>query len=439
MTIARDLERELVNAVRRNRGEAAVAAAAGSGRLRRRSAWLRPPVLLAVLGCMLALAGVALAAEGLLGGAALQLRSGVPVSPRAGYGLPRPGGVHLLPISIPDPSGGPPWGARYVVTTRGVGCLQLGRLYHGELGVIGQDGAFSNDGRFHPLPVGYLQGAFPCATLDAHGHAFAATVIYGAPASGLIEGGEDGGCVAPGQPQTIREHASMPVCARSDERLVLAGLAGPRARRVFYRDEGTLRSVAAAGSDGAYLIVMRMQKGERDDGSFSPYVTGVGGGRIVKIDYSGGFVSTCAPTRASGERVCPAIGEAASAAARLTPASVRSPVSVKVRGGRRERRLLVSFKARVAVASARSQYWISVRVPGRGDGCGDTVAGPVFRDVRRGAEIRYPVSIGGACAGRLEVTVTYTRGGASSGLPTFLFGGRGRESLVVGRRSVLVR
>ena len=60
--------------------------------------------------------------------------------------------ARLLPLRVPDPAGGPPWGLRMVTTSRGLACLQLGRVVGDQLGVLRQ-GIARNDGRFHPLPV----------------------------------------------------------------------------------------------------------------------------------------------------------------------------------------------------------------------------------------------------------------------------------------------
>ena len=74
----------------------------------------------------------------------------------AGEGIPVAGGSRLLPLRAPDPAGGLPWGMRIIHTTRGLICVQIGRVYHNQLGQLGVDGAFHNDGRFHPLPTDAL-------------------------------------------------------------------------------------------------------------------------------------------------------------------------------------------------------------------------------------------------------------------------------------------
>ena len=178
MSIAPQLERELVEAARRA-GAGAQPGRAGRRRPRRRT------LVAAVLVGVLVLTAAALAASGVLeSGSPVVLPAGVPLTPHAGVGVPVAASVKLLAPRVADPGGGPPWAMRYVATTRGVACLQFGRLVRGQIGVIGRDGAFADDGRFHALASDYLSGApFPCGALDERGHAFASVAVYGAPAS----------------------------------------------------------------------------------------------------------------------------------------------------------------------------------------------------------------------------------------------------------------
>ncbi len=81
-----------------------------------------------------------------------------------GTGALMAGTVHRLPIAAPDPAGGPPWGMRELSTSRGTGCLQIGRIVDGKLGALGQDHAFGDDGRFHELPVAATPTAANCST-----------------------------------------------------------------------------------------------------------------------------------------------------------------------------------------------------------------------------------------------------------------------------------
>ena len=90
-----------------------------------------------------------------------------PATPNAGIGVPAPGGSRLLALRTADPQGGPPWGMRLVHTTRGEICVQIGRLADGQLGQLGIDGAFHDDGRFHPLAPDILPKPATAATSAA--------------------------------------------------------------------------------------------------------------------------------------------------------------------------------------------------------------------------------------------------------------------------------
>jgi hypothetical protein len=444
MTIAPQLERELIEAVRRHHAGAPAASSRTTPKGRtsasRRARAMRPPVLAAAI-LALALVGVAAAATELLGsGAPIRLPPGAPVSPRSGYGLPRAGGVRLLDIAAQDPAGGPPWGARYVETTRDVGCLQIGRLVRGQLGVIGIDGAFGDDGLFHALPADYLQGPFPCATLDAHGDAFAAVVIDGMPASGSAG---TGGCRAPDTHSRTGEGGAEPACSAKDERLVMAGLAGPLAESVTYEQDGTLHSVATAGPDGAYLIVTPMphSRSRREEGGFSPVIDGVGAGSIVKITYRGGKVRPCKPAGPAHERICRPFGETAAAPLKLDEAAVRAPVSTRLeRGPGAERTLTVSFRARAAITNAHAEYWVHTSaIPGPAGKCGYSTFGPLDHDVAAGELVQHTIRISDRCHGRFTVTVTYRQNAGDEALGLGGSTAHPGGTLVVGRSTVSLR
>ena len=177
-----ELERELVRAARR---APRPTTSAGSTATATR-AWRRSPLLTATLALLL-FAAAALAAKGLLlSGSPVTLPAGTPLQRHSGLGVPIAHSAPAVAVTVADPAGGPPWGARLIATTRGYGCLQIGRVVRGELGVIGRDFAFANDARFHALPSDYLEGPFPCGPLDARGDAYAGVFIHGAPASALL-------------------------------------------------------------------------------------------------------------------------------------------------------------------------------------------------------------------------------------------------------------
>jgi hypothetical protein len=197
-----DLRAALVAAAQRQAVTAPEVVVAPAGPPRRRVGSLhrvsKLPLLAAIALTVLGLAAVAFAATALIpNGAPVEPQPGQTFTPTSGLGVPIPSSVRLLGSPVPDPAGGPPWGVRYIQTTRGLGCLTVGRIVGGRLGVLGQDGAFNDDGRFHELPVNVLD-PFDCAILDAHGHAFFARTAHGMPAS--AGGGlAPSSCVAPGK------------------------------------------------------------------------------------------------------------------------------------------------------------------------------------------------------------------------------------------------
>ena len=130
---------------------------------------LRPrfsrPAAAAALAVGLVAAGSALAASGVFR-TGQPIGANVPGSPDAYKGVAVARSVHVLGLEVSDPEGGPPWGLRIIRTTRGLKCVQVGRLVDGRIGVLGEDGAFRNDGLFHPLSSDFLNNG-GCGTEDA--------------------------------------------------------------------------------------------------------------------------------------------------------------------------------------------------------------------------------------------------------------------------------
>jgi hypothetical protein len=166
-----------------------------------------------------------------------------------------------------DPAGGLAWGLR-VVRASGWTCVQLGRLRGGSLGVLGRDGSFGDDGRFHPFAPSTTNQAF-CAQSDANGHAFL-NIQLGAQAAS----GEGAGDRTPSQCQTAAHIAqatrvirtrhpsalrtflhSQSVCPGGDLRFVQYGLLGPAATSITYTLDGRRETERTYGPDGAYLVV----------------------------------------------------------------------------------------------------------------------------------------------------------------------------------------
>jgi hypothetical protein len=185
---------------------------------------------------VLAGGAIAAAATGVLTGSPVSNPAGPPV-PRARYGVPAAGGSDLLALRVADPEGGLPWGMRIAHTTRGLVCVQVGRVYRGQLGQLGVDGVFHDDGRFHRL---------------------GANVLYGT-SQALIQ------CVLPSQPfsygDASADRSGDPVPSEGvrpparELRSISFGLLGAHAASVTYRAGSGLRTETVSPGTGAYLIV----------------------------------------------------------------------------------------------------------------------------------------------------------------------------------------
>ncbi len=225
------LERQLDLAAHRQ-----IAALAPAPRHRRRVSGM-----VAVLIATPLVAATAWAASTLIpSGPAVVYKTGVPVSGK-GVGAAVPKSVTVLTTSVPDPDGGLPWGLRSFRTTRGLVCLQVGRVQEGKLGILGRDGSFDDDGRFHELRPGTVSDENQCFPPDGAGQAFLTFHRNSLPASG------DGtGCLP-----------SADGCKPSALRAVAYGLLGPRATAVRVRSDRGVEIRATLGALGGYLVVRR--------------------------------------------------------------------------------------------------------------------------------------------------------------------------------------
>lgn len=355
-----ELGAELGRAARRTLSAGAETAA---GRPRRRWWRLRaaPVVLLLVLGG---------AAAALAGGL---ISIGAPAAPTPvlsnadrGLGTVTPGSVRLLQVAVADPQGGSPWGLRVLTTTRGAGCVQIGRLVDDKLVALGQDGAFDNDGQAHPLPLSTAVNSFNCTPLDAKGRQFDSVTMVGQSASAAWWF-RSTGCVPSGTPQTTsRVH---PACSQHDERDVYFGLLGPDAESITYKLAGQIHTQPAVGPEGAYLIVTA---------SDHQRIPGSGGGiaddvpaysPIVSINYRNG--ATCHlltwHSWIPGARACsPPLPEPVGYAPVSVPthAEIASPVHAALgRSPIGGRAIVVTFKSRIAITNVRGYYELQWRTP----------------------------------------------------------------------------
>ena len=158
--------------------------------------WRR--TLLISIAVVLLLAGVAFATG------VIPFGTPAPVSPvqlftapTTGDGALKPGTARMLPVSTPDPAGGAPWGMREFTTSRGLGCVEVGRLAEGKLVAVGQDYAFGNDGRYHVLrvPSGGAGSGDWCSALDRYDRLYINQTWGEQPASAWLSR-----CYAPGSP-----------------------------------------------------------------------------------------------------------------------------------------------------------------------------------------------------------------------------------------------
>jgi hypothetical protein len=257
-TLLPDLERELMRAAKRE---------ARARRRERRRSFAPRGLAIALIALVVGTTG-ALAAAGLLFGGKDPVVVRVPEQD----GPIVPSGTRLLPIQVPDPDGGQPWGMR-IFTTAGVDaggteregkktCLQVGRLYKGQLGVLGTDGAFGNDGRFHPSAPSDQD----CQPQDANGFAnIGAGGFEPRPASGYLGRGS---CI-----DARYRDSRRPTCADGRWRTIMGGLAGPEAESVtLHTKDGPLTKRVSPHDQGAYLFVLAGDPADTIVGA-APYVT----------------------------------------------------------------------------------------------------------------------------------------------------------------------
>jgi hypothetical protein len=341
----------------------------------------------AVLAALLVASAVALAVTG-------TFQTGSPVRPpehpvaSVGAGVATRG-TRLLPIRAADPGGGMPWGMRLVHTTRGLVCIQVGRISGSQLGVLGQDEAFNDDGRFHPVAPDVV---------DYHRITM-----------------EISSCLPPGQ--VTSQEASIPqngvfgaadsaAIPRSARRWISYGLLGPGAVSVSYQSEGRELTVPVNPGTGAYLIVLPASPKigfETGGGATSPNGFVTPQGALSEITYRV-HDRLCSESRPASEAAaahpkCPALPFATPFAA---PQRLHHPIRVRLEASGTA---VVTFTAPRAVTSAISGYVVEVPAPCHKG----TSEIPVERDVRAGQLIHIAVRglFANACGPSVSVRVVY--------------------------------
>jgi hypothetical protein len=432
MSILPQLERDLLAAAERRLSGAP---AARGWRRRRRVA------------LALAIAAVALMGAG---GGALLLAPGKPVAPAfelspmstVGLGRPLAPSLALLSLRVADPAGGPAWGMRVIRTTRGLACIQAGRVIDGRLGAVGIGYAFKGDGRFHPFAPADAISEDSCATLAGNGLAFqpgAPTIVT---ADGLALAGENlwpyerVHCDLPGQEDWgVR-------CPRADLREVAVGMLGPDAASIRVHAPGKDFTVKPDGPDGAYLIVLPAPAGI-DSGSRSSlyaYVHHTWHAPVLaalSVTYEDG--STCQIPAATHEQVCSPkgldIASAMPTAAKLRTTlhvsyrpllAYSSPLSVTGPGAGTYPQsihpsnkpgpgLVVSFRAPVAAPNISSGYDLELQ-PLAPAGCSTPaliLSQPTQQTIAAGQRVQISVSLGSNCRTTYVGRVFFVRSSGS--------------------------
>jgi hypothetical protein len=375
---------------------------------------LRRPLALVIAAALAAGATTgALAATGVIAiGAPIHDAFGLGnTDPHRGNGVIVPGSVRLLSVRVADPVGGPPWGMRVIGTTRGVGCIQVGRVVDGKLGTLGRDGVAGDDGRFHELPATAVD-PWDCEALDAAGNLFVSVAGEGFMASGPSE---QRSCLGPGShagpDDAIQRH-----CPAGDQRAMAYGLLGPRAKTITYRAASRAHTISVTSPDGAYLIVTRSH---RDIGGV------VGGARptvavtprgqrdyvLRRITYAN--ARPC-PPRIRGFRpaivTCPLVGFTRPRGSAPTSDEVATALHVHTQSvgtkGPKGAHVTVEFRAPVATAGASNFYELEIHLPRTGR-CRELFATPQRSqtDLAQGDAVRLTASIPAGCPGTTRARV----------------------------------
>ncbi|HEX4363437.1 MAG TPA: hypothetical protein VHZ75_02740 [Solirubrobacteraceae bacterium] len=224
-----DLERDLATAVRLKAGRRPRRARRGSA---------------LVLTATLLVSGGALAATGLV-------PSGSPVpeydahnTPTTGPGVVE-GHARILPLRAADPEGGPPWALRTFRSTRGLDCVQFGRVQAGRFGLVTATVGEPDHVAFRELRA--VPGVNSlCSGVSRDGLA----VIRGLRQVVITGGASD-----PHRCPSHKPHGDCPITA---VRILRYGLLGPQARTARYvAADGTVlrRMKIRADTGGAYLFV----------------------------------------------------------------------------------------------------------------------------------------------------------------------------------------
>jgi hypothetical protein len=359
----------------------------------------------------------------------------------SGLGSVTPGSARVLGLRVSDPQGGAPWGLRVFTTTRGAGCIQVGRVIDGQIGVLGTDGAFGDDGQLHPLPVASTE-QLACSAPDANGGIFDNVSKGDELANGLVGPEAVPSREAPEAHDICAAAASTPaeqsaaqgrICPQSEERDLYYGLLGPQAESVTYLEDGKPVTVPTSGSEGAYLIVQNAPSQWQPNDAYGVGETGPVPvySPITEIHYTSGAVchtsspseSTCAPNGIPAGYV----------AAEPTPTASQAATTVSSRlvtGTDGHPEALVTFNAPLAISSVRDQYKLQWQKQPGGNAPDESISAGEG-NVPAGQELTIRTGPLPSGSTQLHVVLQHTSG------PT-LFEGPGTIDVPVGSTSVEV-
>ncbi len=346
-----------------------------------------PVSAIAAVAALLVASAVALAVTGTFFGIGSAVRPTVRPAAGTDAGVATRG-TRLLPMRVADPAGGLPWGMRLVHTTRGLICVQVGRIYGSQLGVLGQDGAFDNDERFHPVApdlVDYHRDTTEVSSCLVPSQTTSQEA--GIPQNGVFG---------------ARQTSTIPKSAR---RWISYGLLGSDAVSVTYTTEGRRHTLPVSRGSGAYLVVLPSPpKDNFETGggatSTNEFVTPQGAISSITYRLYGKLCSESRPpSETSSHPQCPRPPAAPLPGA---PRQLHRPIRVRLAS---IGTAIVTFTAPRAVRSALSGYSIEIPSP-----CHKGTSGtPVERDVRAGEviHIKLPGIFADSCGHTLKVRVIY--------------------------------
>ena len=267
--------------------------------------------------------------------------------------------------------------------------MQVGRIDGSQLGVLGQDEAFNDDGRFHPVAPDVV---------DYHRVTM-----------------EISSCLPPGQ--VTSQEASIPqngvfgaanaaAIHRSARRWISYGLLGPSAVSVSYQREGRELTLPVDPVSGAYLIVLpnSSKVGFETGGGASSsngFVTPQGVLASITYRVHGRLCSESRPASeaAAAHPQCPRPQFATPFGA---PRLLHHAIGVRLAAGGTA---VVTFTAPRAVKSALSGYSLEIPSP-----CHKGTNGiPVERDVRAGEVIHVsvPSLFANACGPTVSIRAVF--------------------------------